>query len=269
MELRAEHGALEVLRVVVPVSNEDVLPVGGLQQGEDPCQDLRVGGALYGFICFEVHRNHHDGSGFCFPKESLVATASNCKGLQLGQSVGSVMNDENTPIIALIGAVGVCWVSESMSAPDLKVLAHGLVFLLVQVSLDQHVDLVVSGPVPVEGALAKRCDVGHIQPHRVLCVSCFFGWGAVEWWIVVRALGWWQGPGDLPRGGQGRGLDAPDLHNLACHLGRQEGQDFGWGAIVFQPHQVFVHQNGVVVARVVGGASVTNVCHWEVLGTGS
>ena len=86
---------------------------------------------LDGFIGFEVHCNHHDGSGLCFPEDGLVSASCYGKGLEFGQSMGCVMNDEDTSMGAIIGAVGMSWIAKSMPAPDFKVLAHGLVFLLV------------------------------------------------------------------------------------------------------------------------------------------
>ena len=76
-----------------------------------------------------------------------------------------------------------------MSAADLKVLTHGLMLLPIKVGLNQDVDLVVTCPLPVEGTLAKSCDVSHMEAHVVLGVSCFLGWCAVKRWIVVWGLG--------------------------------------------------------------------------------
>ena len=55
VEFGAEHGALEVLRMVVPISHQDELPVRGLDESQDPCQDLGIGGALDCFVGFEVN----------------------------------------------------------------------------------------------------------------------------------------------------------------------------------------------------------------------
>ena len=64
MELGAEHSAVEMFRMVVPIPHQDELPVGGLEQGQDAGQDLGVGGALG------------------FPAESLVAAPGYVKGLE-------------------------------------------------------------------------------------------------------------------------------------------------------------------------------------------
>ena len=200
MELGAEHSAVEMFRMVVPIPHQDELPVGGLEQGQGAGQDLGVGGALG------------------FPEESLVAAPGYVKGLELGQSVGCVMDDEDASMGSIIGGVCLCRISKSMPASDLKVLAHGLVLLLVQMGLDHHIDFVVSGPVPIQGSLAESCDVGHIQPHVVLGASRFLGRGVVERWIVIRALWGRQSPGYLPWGEQCGGLDAPDLYDLPSYL---------------------------------------------------
>ena len=92
-----------------------------------------------------------------------------------------VVNDEDSSVVAVIGAVGMCWVAKSMPATDFKILAHRLVFLLVQMGLHQHIDLVVPGPLPVKGALSKSSDVANIQPHLFLCEPGLFGRCAVEW----------------------------------------------------------------------------------------
>ena len=67
MELGAEHSALEVLWMVVPISHQDELSVGGLDQSQDAGQDLGIGGALDGFVRFEVYCHHHDRPGLGFP----------------------------------------------------------------------------------------------------------------------------------------------------------------------------------------------------------
>ena len=113
------------------------------------------------------------------------------KSSSLVKAMGGVMNDEDSSMGAVIGAVGLRWVSKSMPATDFKVLAHRLVFLLVQMGLHHHIDLVVPCPVPVKGALPKCCDVAHIQPHVFLCEPGLFGRCAVEWWVIVRAFRRW------------------------------------------------------------------------------
>ena len=190
-----EHGALEMLRVVVPITHQYVLPVGGLKQSQDAGQDLGVGGALDGFIGFEIHCNHQDGSGLGFPKkEGLVAASGYGEGLEFGQSVGCFMDDEDASMGAIIVCVCLSWITKSMPASDFEVLAHGLVFLLVQMGLDQRINLIVSGPIPVQSILPESRDVGHIQSHVVLGVSGFLWRCTVERWIVIRALWWWQCP---------------------------------------------------------------------------
>ena len=193
------------------------------EQSQDACQDLGVGGALDGFIGFEVHTNHHDGSGLGFPQEGLVAASGYGEGLEFGQSVRCVMDDEDASMGAIIGGVCLSWITKSMPASDFEVLAHGQVFLLVQMGLDQHINLIVSGPIPVQGILPESRDVGYIQSHVVLGVSCFLWRCTVERWIVIRALWWWQCPGDLPWGDQGCGLDAPNLYYLSRKLRSQKG----------------------------------------------
>ena len=100
------------------------------------------------------------------------------------------MDDEDAPMCAVIGGICLSWVAKCMSAPDLEVLAHCLVFLLVQMGFNHDIDLIVSCPVPVQGALAECRDVRYIQPHAVLCMSGFFGRCAMEGWIVVWTLRW-------------------------------------------------------------------------------
>ena len=56
------------------------------------------------------------------------------------------MEDEDASMITIIGTVCVGWQAESMFASDFKVLAHGVVFLLVQVCLHHGVDVIVSAP---------------------------------------------------------------------------------------------------------------------------
>ena len=50
--------------------------------------------------------------------------------------------------------------------------------------------------------------------------------------------------------------DRPNLRDLACQLGRQEGQVGWYLAIICQPHQTSVDENGKVVTCGVGLASV-------------
>ena len=100
------------------------------------------------------------------------------------------MDDEDAPMCAVIGGICLCWVAKCMSAPDLEILAHRLVFLLVQMGFNHDIDLIVSCPVPVQGALAECRDVRYIQSHAVLCMSGFFGRCAMEGWIVVWTLRW-------------------------------------------------------------------------------
>ena len=268
MELGAKDRALELLRVVVPVANQDEFPSCG-KESQDAGQNLGICGSLDGLIGFEVNCDHQDGAGLCLPEEGLVPAAFNVKGFQLGEAVCSVMDDHDASMGALIVAIGMGWVSKSMSASDFKVLTHGLVLLPIQVSLNHDVDFIISCPVPIKGALAKGCDVADMEAHVLLGASGFLGRCAVERWIVVWSFRRRQCQCCLPWCDQCRGLDAPDLDYLARNLGRQKGQDLGCGSIVRNPHEVFVHQNGVVVPGLVGRASVAYVCHWDVLGAGS
>ena len=56
------------------------------------------------------------------------------------------VEDEDAAMVAFIGAVGVGRQAESMFASDFEVLAHRVVFLLVEVCLHQDVDVIVSAP---------------------------------------------------------------------------------------------------------------------------
>ena len=84
MELGAEDGALELLRMVVPVPHQNELPCGGIQEPKDPRQNLGIGGALDRFVGFEVDGDDQDCSCLCFPEKSLIAAAFDLKSLQLG-----------------------------------------------------------------------------------------------------------------------------------------------------------------------------------------
>ena len=255
--------------MVVPVSNQDELPCCGFQECQDPCKDLSVGGALDGFIGLEVDSDDQNGSCLGLPKKSLVATALNLKGFKLGEPMGCVMDDNDSAMVAVVGGIAVGWVSKSMSAPNLKVLTHGVVLLSIEMCFNQDVDLVVSSPVPVQGAFAKSCDVCHMEAHVVLGVACLLGWRAVERWIVIRSLRRWQGSGYLPWCDQRRGLYAPDLYNLARYLRRQKGQHLGSGSIIGNPHEVFVDEDGIVMSGLMGGSSMADVRQRDVLLAGS
>ena len=205
-------------------------------------------------IGLEVHCNHQDGACLRLPQESLVPATVNVKGFQLREAMGCVVGDHDASMGALIGAVGMGWVSKSMPASDFKVLTHGLVLLPIKVCLHRDVDFIVSCPVPVEGALAECCDVAYMEAH-----------------VLLGAPGFWrrQRPCYLSGCDQGGSLDSPDLDYLARNLGRQKGQDLGCGSIVCNPHEIFVHQNGVVVPCLVGWSSMADVCHGDVLSAGS
>ena len=42
VELRAEYGVLELLRMIIPVPDKDVLPIGGVDESQDPCQQFGI-----------------------------------------------------------------------------------------------------------------------------------------------------------------------------------------------------------------------------------
>ena len=134
--------------------------------------------------------------------------------------------------------------------------------------LDKDVDLVVSCPVPVKGTFAEGCDVSHMEAHVLLGVSCLLWRCAVERWFVVWSFRRRQCPGNLSGCDQCRCLYSPDLNNLASNLGRQKGQHLGCGSVVGNPHEVFVDQDGIVVTCLVGGSSMADVRHGDVLSTG-
>ena len=143
--------------------------------------------------------------------------------------MGRVVDDNDAPMCAFIVGVAVCWIPEGMSASDLKILAHRLMLLPIQVGFDQDVNLIVSCPVPVECAFPKGSDVGYMEAHVLLCVPCLLGWCAVKWWIVVWGFGRWQCPGNLSWLNQRCGLDAPNLHNLTGNLWCQKWEaPLGW-----------------------------------------
>ena len=71
-----------------------------------------------------------------------------------------------------------------MFASDFKVLAESVVFLLVKVGLHHDVDVTVPTPEPVKSVSAEGSDVGNMELHAVLCVSCLFRRCAM-WWIIV------------------------------------------------------------------------------------
>ena len=60
MEFGSQNGPVELAGVAVPISQEDVLSIGGFQQ-------LGIGGSLDGLIGLEVDSNDEYGSGFGFP----------------------------------------------------------------------------------------------------------------------------------------------------------------------------------------------------------
>ena len=181
-------------------------------------------------------------------------------------SMRRIMGDHDASMGSIVAVVGMGWVSKSMPATNFEVLAHRVVLLLVQVCFNHHINLVISCPVPIQCVLAESRDVGHIQPHLLLGESGLLGWCAMERWIAVRALRRWQRPCYLSRSHQCRSLDASDLPSyLRC----QKGQDLWCSSVIRYPHQVFVHQNGVVVPGFVSWASMANVCHGDVLSAGS
>ena len=141
VEFGAEHCALEMFRVVVPVSDQDVLPGRGLDEGQSASQDLGVGGALNRLVGLELDSHHKNGSGFGFPQKSLVSTPVNFEMFELCKAMCCVMDDQDAPMGTVIVAVGMSWIAESMPSSDFKVLAHRMMFLLVQVRFNQHIDL--------------------------------------------------------------------------------------------------------------------------------
>ena len=118
--------------------------------------------------------------------------------------------------------------------------------------------------MPAEGG-----DVSHVELHAILGVSCLLGRCAVQRWVVVWSLRLRHGPLDLSRCDKGGGLYSPNLHYLACELGRQEREHCWMAAVISNPHQVSVDQDGEVVAAVMGGSSMADVGYGDVLCTGS
>ena len=146
MEFGSQNGPLELAGVAVPVSQEDVLSIGGFHQCQKPSQQLGVGWSLDGLIGLEIDRNDKDGPGLGFPEEGLVATSFNVEVLQLSDSMVIGVEDEDAAMVAFIGAVGVGRQAESMFASYFEVLTHRVVFLLVEMCLHQDVDVIVSAP---------------------------------------------------------------------------------------------------------------------------
>ena len=83
----------------------------------------------------------------------------------------SIMEDQDTIMCPIISRIAASRVSKSVSASDLEVLAHGVVLLAVKTGLNENIQLVVPTPEPVERVPSEGCDVGHMDPHVVLCVS--------------------------------------------------------------------------------------------------
>ena len=80
----------------------------------------------------------------------------------------------------------------------------------------------------------------------------------MEWRLKVRLLGWRQVSEDLLRRLEGVYMDSPYLNELTCQFRRQMRQ-VGWRlAIICNPHQVTVDEDGKVVPSFMTGALVTN-----------
>ena len=105
--------------------------------------------------------------------------------LDLGDSMRIVMENQDATMCPIIASVAVSWVSKSVSASDLKVLAHGVVLLAVEMGLHKDTKLVVTAPEPVKCVLTEGCYVGHMDMHFVLRVPGPFWRCAMERWIVV------------------------------------------------------------------------------------
>ena len=76
----------------------------------------------------------------------MVPTSFDMVVLQLSDSMVIGVEDEDAPVIAFIGAIGVGRQAEGVFASDFEVLAHGIVFLLVKMCLHHDVDVIVSAP---------------------------------------------------------------------------------------------------------------------------
>ena len=66
-----------------------------------------------------------------------------------------VMENQDATMCPIIASVAVSWVSKSVSASDLKVLAHGVVLLAVEMGLHKDTKLVVTAPEPVKCVLTE------------------------------------------------------------------------------------------------------------------
>ena len=67
LEFRAQHGTLELVGVPIPITQEDVLSIGGFHESQESAEELGVGWPLGRFIGLEVDRDHQDRSGLGFP----------------------------------------------------------------------------------------------------------------------------------------------------------------------------------------------------------
>ena len=119
----SQNCALELAWMSIPVPQEDVLPVGGFDQGQKSAKKLRVGGSLDRLVGFEVDSNDQNGPGFGFPKKGLVSTTFDVVVLQLGDSMMVGVEDEDASMVAIVVAVRVSRQSKGMFASDFEVLA--------------------------------------------------------------------------------------------------------------------------------------------------
>ena len=92
----------------------------------------------------------------------------------------SVVEDQDASVVSFFVWIAVGWIAESMSTSHLEVLAHGVVFLAVEMGFNEDVQFIVVSPVPIKCVTSKGGDVCNINLILSWVNLAFFEPGAAR-----------------------------------------------------------------------------------------
>ena len=129
VELGWKHRAGKAAWMVLPVPQQDIWVLGGLNQLQEFSKDGGIGVGLYGFPCLQVDSCEENGAVSCLPKTSLVATSLTGVGFQWREATSLISQKEDSSMTTRVVLIGVSGDSKGSAATDGEVLASLLVLL--------------------------------------------------------------------------------------------------------------------------------------------
>ena len=258
VELGRQNCASNGIWRILPVPYDDIGMLGCCYQCQHSSNDGCIGLALKGFRVAEVNAQDHYSALRGLPEEGLVAAALDCVGLKFGQTARRICKHQYPTMCTVVVTIWSCWCTESRPTTYCEVLTDFTMSLWVQARFSKNVNFTFPRPVPVNDLAPKVRDITIAELVVVLSGPCTLARAGVQGWVIVWLLWWWEASPDLLWCLEGVDVDCPNLRDLAGQLRGQKWQVSWSFAVICQPHQVPVDQDGKIVSCVMCLASVTD-----------